>query len=154
MERIAERFRFVEECVVLGRGFNYATAMETALKIIETSYVLAKSYSSADFMHGPIALLREGFPCLVFGNTGPALAAMLEQATRLVERKAELLAVSDNDELLSVARSPVRVPFALADELAPLAYIVHGQMFAYYLARTRGHDPDRPRALNKVTRTV
>lgn len=154
IEWLAERFRFVEEMVVLGRGLNYATAMETALKLIETSYVLAKSYSSADFMHGPIALLRQGFPCMVFANNGPTLPAMLEQASHLLERKAELLVVSDNEDLLGLARSPLRVPFGLSDELAPLVYIVYGQLFAYYLARTRGFDPDKPRALNKVTRTL
>ncbi len=153
IERVAERFRFMDECVVLGRGYNYATALETALKIIETSYVMAKSYSAADFMHGPMALLRHGFPCLLMANTGPSLPAIREQATKLVERKAELVVFSDDPDMLSLARVPIRVPFAIADELAPIAYVVYGQLFAYYLAKTRGLNPDRPRALSKVTRT-
>lgn len=154
IERIAERFRFMEECVVLGRGYNYATALETALKIIETSYVMAKSYSAADFMHGPMALLRQGFPCLMMANSGPSLPAVREQATKLLERKAELMVFSDDEEMLRLARVPMRVPFSIPDELAPIAYVVYGQLFAYYLAKTRGLNPDRPRALRKVTRTL
>jgi len=152
--RYAERFRFVEELIVLGRGTNYATAQETALKLIETSYVMAKSYSSADFLHGPIALLREGFPCVLFANQGPTLAAMLDQAGRLLERKAELMVISNSDELLGLATSPVPIPFELSDELAPIAHIVYGQLFAYHLALTRGVNPSRPRALSKITKTL
>ncbi|MEP0765351.1 MAG: SIS domain-containing protein [Fimbriimonadia bacterium] len=154
IERVAERFRFMEECVVLGRGYNYATALETALKIIETSYVMAKSYSAADFMHGPMALLRQGFPCLLMANSGPSLPAVRDQAARLLERKAELMVFSDDEEMLRLARVPIRVPFSLPDEVAPISYVVYGQLFAYYLAKTRGLNPDRPRALSKVTRTL
>ncbi len=151
---VAERCRFMEECVVLGRGFNYPTAMETALKIIETSYVLAKSYSSADFLHGPIALLHGGFPCILFANSGPALHSMREQAELLIAREAELIVFSDDDEMLALARCPIRAPVTLADELSPMVNILFGQLFAHHLAVTRGHDPDHPRALNKITKTI
>ena len=68
--RAAERYRYMRVCVVIGRGYNYATAFETALKIKELSYVLAEPYSSVDFMHGPVALIEEDFPALVIAPSG------------------------------------------------------------------------------------
>src|SRR5581483_9906783 len=63
--RVAERYRYMRVCVVIGRGYNYATAFEMALKIKELTYVLAEPYSSADFLHGPVALVEEAFPTFV-----------------------------------------------------------------------------------------
>ena len=62
--QMTERYRYMSQCVVLGRGFNYATAFEWALKLKELTYVIAEPYSSADFQHGPIAVVEGGFPVL------------------------------------------------------------------------------------------
>ena len=135
--------------VVVGRGYNYATAFEVALKIQETAYVMAEAYSPADFLHGPVAIMEPGLPAVLVatGRTVPELASLL---ARLPER----VVVSDRANLLAGATLPLPCPSA-PDWLSPLAAVVPGQLFAVALARARGLDPDAPRqGLAKVTRTT
>ena len=148
-----ERFRYMEECAVLARGINQATALEAALKITETSYVVAKSYSGADFLHGPIALVEAGFPCILYAPEGRAYPSMLELALKIKERRGEMVIVSRDQGILDLAATPLAVPTPVGELTSPLSYIIPGQLFAYYLALTRGEDPDKPRGLSKVTRT-
>jgi glutamine---fructose-6-phosphate transaminase (isomerizing) len=148
----AERYRYMEECVVLARGINQCSALEAALKLSETSYLRAHPYSAADFLHGPIAVVEEGYPCFLFAPGGRGCPAMLEVAGELRKRNAELLILSDRQELLDQARTPLPMP-AAPELLTPLVGIVIAQLFAYHLARVKGRDPDRPRGLNKVTHT-
>jgi glucosamine--fructose-6-phosphate aminotransferase (isomerizing) len=147
-----ERYRYMEECFVLGRGYNQCTALETALKLTETSYVRASPYSAADFLHGPIASVGEGMTCLLFAPGGRALAPMADLARRLREQRAELIVVSDADDLLGSATTPFRVP-SVPEPVSPLVAVCVGQLFACHLALVKGRDPDRPRGLKKVTLT-
>lgn len=151
--RLTERYRYMRVCVVIGRGFNYATAYETALKIKELTYVLAEPYSSADFLHGPVALVEEAFPTLVFAPSG----VMHDELTAFIEtlkaRGAEVIVVSDTAELLALARIPIRVPVSVPEWVSPLVTILPGQLFAMHLAQVRDYDVDRPRGLRKVTET-
>ncbi|MBI2842630.1 MAG: SIS domain-containing protein [Armatimonadetes bacterium] len=149
----AERYRYMDECIVLARGTNRATAFETALKIAETSYMSADPYSSVDFLHGPIAVVEEGLPCILFAPSGQSYRSMFEIAERLHSRGAELIVVSDTEEILELATTKFRLPFSLDDIFSPIAYITVGQLFSYYLAATKGLDPDNPRGLTKVTIT-
>jgi glucosamine--fructose-6-phosphate aminotransferase (isomerizing) len=142
----------IEECVVLARGFHYATAREWALKLKELTGILADPYSGADFQHGPIALVDQGSHVLAVGTTGPALAGMVELLGRLAERGAELLVMSDDADALRLGAG-VPLP-TLPEWLSPLAAIVPAQLFAYHLALARGMDPETPRHLTKVTRTT
>jgi glutamine---fructose-6-phosphate transaminase (isomerizing) len=148
----AERYRYMEECVVLARGINQCSALETALKLSETSYLSAHPFSAADFLHGPIAVVDEGFPCLLFAPAGRGFDTMVEVADELEKRQAELLVISDRRELLERAANPLPMPTA-PEYLTPLVGIVVAQLFAYHLARVKGRDPDRPRGLKKVTHT-
>jgi glucosamine--fructose-6-phosphate aminotransferase (isomerizing) len=148
-----ERYRYMQECAVLARGVNQATALETALKMTETSYIVAKPYSAADFLHGPIAMVEEGFPCFLFAPAGRAFASMLELALKIRERRGEMVIISHEPDILQMATVPLEMPAAVDELLSPLACILPGQLFAYYLARTRGGDPDHPRGLKKVTLT-
>ena len=70
IKQTAERYCYMRVCVVIGRGYNYATAFELALKIKELTYVMAEPYSSADFMHGPVAVVEEAFPTIVIAPSG------------------------------------------------------------------------------------
>lgn len=149
----AERYRYMEKCVVLARGLNQATALEAALKLAETCYVEAHPYSAADFLHGPIAIIEAGFPCLLFAPTGRGYPSMCELAAALRERGAETVIVSDGEEILPHAVTPIRLPTPVDEALAPIVAIVAGQLFAAHLARVKGLDPDRPRGLRKVTVT-
>lgn len=151
--RLAERYRYMQSCVVIGRGYNYATAFELALKLKELTYTLVEPYSSADFLHGPVALVEHGFPAIVIAPSGQMLAEVKPFISTLLEREAELLVISDDEEALRMARLPVRLPTGVPEWLSPLTSIVPGQLLALYLAAARGYDLDHPRGLKKVTET-
>jgi glucosamine--fructose-6-phosphate aminotransferase (isomerizing) len=151
--RQAERYRYMRVCVVIGRGFNYATAFETALKIKELNYIVAEPYSSADFMHGPVALIEEAFPTLVIAPSGVMLPEIQAFIASLKARGAEVVAISDDDATLAASRTAFRLPVTVPEWASPLISIVPGQLFAMALAHVRDLDVDRPRGLHKVTET-
>jgi len=152
--RMAERFRYMRQCVVLGRGFNYATAFEWALKMKELTYVVAEPYSSADFQHGPIAMVEGGFPIMAVAPRGKVFDSMLEMLTRLrQEHDAELVVISDNERALALAQSPIHLPADVPEWLTPLVAIVAAQLFACHLTEVKGYDPEKPRSITKVTET-
>lgn len=148
----AERYRYMEECVVLARGINQCSALETSLKLSETSYLRAHPFSAADFLHGPIAVVDEGYPCILVAPSGQGYPVMEELVTELQQREAELLILSDRPEMLERATTPLPMP-AVPEYLSPLVGIVVAQLFAYHLARVKGRNPDSPRGLKKVTHT-
>ncbi len=149
----AHTLREATRCASLARGINYATALEAALKLKETCYLGAEPYSTADFMHGPFAIIEPGFPALLFAPPGKAQAAMVEMAQALVERAAASLIVASDPALLRLANMPVAMPVSVDERLSPIIYIAPAQLFALHLARARGLDPDAPRSLHKVTLT-
>ncbi|MEN6356458.1 MAG: SIS domain-containing protein [Armatimonadota bacterium] len=150
----AERFRYMGNGYVISRGLNYCNAKEMSLKLAETCYVGMLGYSSADFQHGPIAAVQEDQPCFLIAPPGKAFENMKEIAQKLKERHAETIIISSEDEILELATRPIKMPFTVDEELSPLAYIIPGQLIAYYLANAKGYDPDRPRGLSKVTLTM
>jgi glucosamine--fructose-6-phosphate aminotransferase (isomerizing) len=149
----AERYRYMEACVVVSRGYNYATAFEIALKLKELSYVLAEPYSSADFWHGPVALVEHGFPVLALVPEGCVAEEMVEFLHKLREREAELVVISDREDALALAQTPFPLPKGVPEWLSPLVAVVPGQLFALGLTLAKGFDPDHPRGLRKVTLT-
>lgn len=154
IRRIAERYRFMAHCVVLGRGYNYATAFEWALKLKELAYVIAEPYSPADFQHGPVAMVKRGFPVLAVAPDGAVFDDMLVLLKRLTgELRVELLVVSDRDEALGLAHTPVRLPAGMPEWLTPIVSIVASQLFCYHVTRAKGFDTESPRWLRKVTLT-
>ena len=178
--RVAERYVHARNCVVLGRVFQYSTARETALKLAETCYVVATPFSTADFRHGPTALVEQGMPVIVFASPGRTSDDSLELLQWLRERDADRLVIAEEERLLELATVavPLKLPAFtagiaykaggtttgannpandvrtnIAELLAPLPYIVPGQLFAHYLALYKGLNPDQPRSLSKITRT-
>jgi glutamine---fructose-6-phosphate transaminase (isomerizing) len=149
-----ERYRYMDRCIVIGRGYNYATAFELALKLKELTYVMATSYSSADFRHGPIATIENGLPVFLVMPTGATFDDMLELTQVLRQRGAELLVISESGEALALARTALPIPQGVPEWLSPLSAIVPGQLVALHLALAKGLDPDVPRGLQKVTRTL
>ncbi len=143
----------MEQCVVIGRGYNFATAFELALKLKELTYVMAIAYSSADFRHGPIATIAEGLPVILLMPQGAAFADMLNLAEDLRARGAELLIATDAPMAHSLATTLLPMAGDLPEWLSPITAIVPGQALALHLALVKGFDPDRPRGLQKVTRT-
>ncbi len=149
-----ERYRYMDQCVVIGRGYNYATSYELALKLKELTYVMAISYSSADFRHGPIATIDTGSPVMLIMPAGQVFDDMLDLAGALQARGAELLVISEAAQALALAKTPLPIAAPLPEWLSPLGAILPGQMLALHLALTRGLNPDVPRGLQKVTRTL
>lgn len=153
VESLAERYRYMTHCVVIGRGFNYASAFEFSLKMKELSYTIAEPYSSADFLHGPVALVDRGFPVFVMAPNGKMAPEMKALVEKVQNRLAEVVMVSDQSELLEMADQKLTLPAGVPEWLSPITAILPAQMFAMYLAHTRGFDVDNPRGLNKVTET-
>lgn len=153
VEGLAERYRYVRNCIVVGRGFNYSTAFEIALKVKELTYTLAEPYSSADFLHGPVSLIEPAFPVIVVAPTGVLLSELEPFVKQLRRMDAELLCVSNDRSLLQLGRTQFPFP-SVPEWLSPLLAIVPGQLFALFLAAARDFDPDRPRGLQKVTETL
>jgi glucosamine--fructose-6-phosphate aminotransferase (isomerizing) len=153
----AERYRFMERAIVVGRGLNYANAFEFALKLMETCYVVAERFSTADFLHGPIAMVERSFPMFLFTPPGVTWDGMRDMIHRLAALKAETLIFTDRSNHVAVESNPraIVIPCKLAQELyTPIPYIIPAQIFAASLAEWKGIDPDRPRTLSKVTRTL
>jgi glutamine---fructose-6-phosphate transaminase (isomerizing) len=159
----AERYRFMDHTVVVARGLNYSNAFEFALKLMETCYVVAERFSSADFLHGPIAIVESSFPVFLFAPSGATWPVISEMLETLNQRKAETLVLTDKGNKEAVARSrraivipakPGRKGLAHPDLYTPIPYIVPAQLFAASLASEKGLDPDRPRGLSKVTQTL
>jgi glucosamine--fructose-6-phosphate aminotransferase (isomerizing) len=153
-ENAASRWAVVTTCLVIGRGFNYATAFEIALKLKELAYVTAEPFSSADFLHGPIAVVQGGYPVLFIVPRGRVFDDLLGVARQLKERGADLVMISDDANALAYSRAPLALPVSLPEWLSPMVAVIPGQLLAYHLTSAKGYDPDHPRGLTKVTKTL
>ncbi|MCI0347187.1 MAG: SIS domain-containing protein [Chloroflexi bacterium] len=139
---------------VLGRSYSYATAREWALKLKELTYLPADPYSTADFMHGPLALLSPDDVVFAASTTGEGAGDVRQTVDRLVrDHGVRVLLLSDDAAARATATWALRAPSGLPEWLAPIPAIVPAQLHAYHLARARGLDPDAPRSISKVTLT-
>jgi glucosamine--fructose-6-phosphate aminotransferase (isomerizing) len=151
--KAAARFRDATGLVVLGRGYNLSTASEIALKVQETTGVLGQPYSSADFLHGPMAILLRGLPVLL-AAPGPRAFEDLDAVVGLAkDTGTPLVAISDRPEILAAGEIAMPLPAGTPEWLSPLVAVAPGQLFALGLCQARGMDPDAPRGLRKVTLT-
>ena len=150
---LAEPFRDHPGLVVVGRGYNLSTALEVTLKVKETSAVMALGYSSADFLHGPKALLDRGLPVLAVapGRVFEDLDRVLDLAR---EAGAPLIAISDREDVLRAAQVALPLPAGTPEWLSPVVAVVPGQLWALGLSLARGTNPDAPPGLAKVTHTL
>jgi glucosamine--fructose-6-phosphate aminotransferase (isomerizing) len=144
----------MENCVVVGRGLAYANAFEMALKLMETCYVVAERFSSADFMHGPLAIVERHFPIFTFGPPGVTLTGVRDLLARLKELRADTLSFTADAEAASLSTRAVMMPGEIPEVLSVIPYIIPAQLFAALLAEAKGLNPDAPRSLAKVTRTL
>jgi len=150
----AQRYRYMDQTIVLGRGFNYATAFEWALKLKELTYVKAEPYSSADFAHGPIAMIEKGFPIMAVAPKGKVIDSMYQLLKRLREEfSAELVVISNDKKALALAQMPLTIPSDVPEWLSPLVGILPAQLFAYHLTLAKGYNAEHPRSIHKVTKT-
>jgi glucosamine--fructose-6-phosphate aminotransferase (isomerizing) len=135
--------------MVVGRGIGFPVALEAALKFKETSALQAEAFSGAEIKHGPMALIDEGYPLLIFATRGPTQAGLVALAAEMRGRGARVLLAAPAD----VAERDLTLPVAATPDLDPIVAIQSFYVMAAHLSRARGMDPDRPRHLSKVTKT-
>jgi len=151
--RAAERYCYIDYCVTASRGYNYATAYEVALKLKELTYIVAEPYSSADFQHGPLALVEHGFPVLAIVPEGVIAGELTRFFRQLSERGADLITISAQPEALALAQTALPIPSGIPEWVSPLVTVVQGQLFALGLTLAKRFDPDQPRGIRKITLT-
>ena len=147
------RYRYADHLVVTSRGYNLATAKEAALKLTETSYLVAEAFSAADLRHGPIAMIGRDFPVIAIVPPGRAKPGMTTLVENLNEGGAELVVIGDDASMVDRAAAGFHVPVSGPEELSPVLYALPAQLLAHELSSVRRLDPDAPRGLSKVTET-
>lgn len=152
---VAKDFADLRSCAVLGRGDNHSTAFEWALKLQEVTYALAHPYSTADFRHGPVALVEPGFSLMAAAPDGPLfgdMLALLEEVSQ--KRHAKTVTISNRGEALEASRYGIPLPDSTPEWISPMPIIVAAQLFTYHLGTIKGLDTENPRGLSKVTKTI
>jgi len=148
-----QRYRYVEQCTVIGRGYNYSTAFEIALKIKELNQIITEPYSSADFRHGPIAMIHKGTPIFVVAPKDQMSSDIFDLILQLEEKGGEIIVISNEKAILEKGKLSFPIPSNIPDWLIPMAAVIPGQLFAMQLAIEKGLDPDNPQGITKVTYT-
>ena len=148
---VAVSFAYAGRMFVVGRGAEFATAREIALKLLETCRVAAEPLTATDLAHGPVAALDALFPVWAIASDDETLPAVLEAVARAREAGATIIASGSAAGAVLGADYSLPVPDPPTPLLSPLLSVVPGQLFAWALARTKGLDPDEPRGLSKVT---
>ncbi len=154
IEELVQRYVFMENCVVVGRGLNYGNSYELALKLMETCYVVAERFSSADFFHGPLAIIERRFPVILFAPSGVTKKSNVDLLQRLQELHADSFSITNDKTVASLSSRVLQMPEKIEEFLSPIPFIIPAQLFAAYLAKAKGIDADAPRSLSKVTKTM
>ncbi len=154
IETLVERYLFMENCVVVGRGINYGNSYEFALKLMETCYVVAERFSSADFFHGPLAIVERRFPVIMFAPNGVTKQSNIDLLKNLHELHADSFSITNDKEIAALSSLALRMPAEIDEFLSPIPFILPAQLFAAFLAKLKGINPDSPRSLSKVTKTI
>ncbi len=149
--QIAVPFASVGRMFAIGRGPEFATAREIALKLLETCYIAAEPLTATDLAHGPVAALDSLFPVWAVAAPDATLEAVVEATARARAAGATVIASGTAADALADAQYVLPVPKPREPLVAPLLSVVPGQLFAGAVARAKGLDPDRPRGLSKVT---
>ena len=150
IKRVTERYIDRENWLFLGRGYNYPTALEGALKLKEISYIHAEGMPAAEMKHGPIALINEGMPAVFIANRGRQYEKVMSNIQEVRSRGGRVIAVATegDDQIKKYADDVFYVP-DIAEPLSPMLTVVPLQLMAYHAAVLRGHDVDKPRNLAK-----
>lgn len=154
VKNLVQRYAFMENCVVVGRGLNYGNSYELALKLMETCYVVAERFSSADFFHGPLAIVERRFPVVLFAPTGVTQQSNIDLLNRLHDLHADSLSITNDEKIAGLSTRSLLMPKEIDEFLSPIPFIIPAQLFAAYLSEAKGIDPDAPRSLSKVTQTI
>ncbi|HMN41416.1 MAG TPA: glutamine--fructose-6-phosphate transaminase (isomerizing) [Phycisphaerales bacterium] len=150
IKRVTEKYVGRENWLFLGRGYNYPTALEGALKLKEISYIHAEGMPAAEMKHGPIALINEGMPAVFIANKGRQYEKVLSNIHEVRARGGHVIAVAtEGDEHIREHVQDVLYIPDIPEPLSPILAVIPLQLMAYYAALARGHDVDKPRNLAK-----
>lgn len=145
IETLARKLRKARDIYLIGRGVNYATALEGALKIKEASYIHAEGFAGGELKHGVIALIEKGTPCIVIVANDRAREATLSNAMELKSRGALIIGIAPQNEDVF----DFWIPVADVGLASPIVNVIPLQLLAYRLAVLKGRNPDKPRNLAK-----
>ncbi len=154
VKQLVERYVFMENCVVVGRGMNYGNSYELALKLMETCYVVAERFSSADFFHGPLAIIERRFPVILFAPKGVTKQSSVDLLKRIRELNADSFSITNDKTVAKLSSKSLLLPKDIDEILSPIPFIIPAQLFAALLSEAKGINPDAPRSLSKVTKTL
>ncbi len=150
IRKVTEKYVNRDNWLFLGRGYNYPTAMEGALKLKEISYIHAEGMPAAEMKHGPIALIDEGMPVVFIANKGNQYDKVLSNIEEVKARGGHVIAVATegDEQIATLAEDVLYVP-EVEECLSPMVTVVPLQLLSYHAALMRGHDVDKPRNLAK-----
>ncbi|MBX9736869.1 MAG: glutamine--fructose-6-phosphate transaminase (isomerizing) [Phycisphaerales bacterium] len=150
IKKITERYIERENWLFLGRGYNYPTALEGALKLKEISYIHAEGMPAAEMKHGPIALINEGLPAVFIANRGKQYEKVMSNIQEVRSRGGHVIAVATEGDqhIKNYCHDVIYIPDVI-EPLSPMLTVIPLQLMAYYAAVARGHDVDKPRNLAK-----
>lgn len=139
-----QRYRYVDQMAVIGRGFNYPTAFEISLKIKELCQITAEEYSETDFRHGLVPIIRQGFPVIVIAPSGKPMPLLVNLLQHLNDRMAECIVITDDLDMSHYAQTTIPLPPNIPEWLSPICAVIPGQFFAMQLALAKGLEVDKP----------
>jgi glucosamine--fructose-6-phosphate aminotransferase (isomerizing) len=141
-----QRYRYVDQMAVVGRGYNYPTAFEISHKIKDLCQIIAEEYSEADFRQSSVSIIKQGFPVIVLAPTGKPMPLLVDLLQKLNQRHAECIVITDDLNISHYAQSIIPLPPNIPEWLSPICTVIPGQFFAMQLALAMGHTIDKPQA--------
>ena len=150
IKNLSKIYTYARNFLYLGRGYNYPTALEGALKLKEISYIHAEGYPAAEMKHGPIALIDEDMPVIVIANNESAYEKIISNVQEVKARKGKVIAILPFGEKIisKIADHCIFIP-EIEDQISPLLSVIPLQLLSYYVSVMRGCDVDQPRNLAK-----
>lgn len=150
IKKIAKKYKNSRDFFYIGKGYNYPTALEGALKLKEITYIHAEAYAAGELKHGPLALIEDGMPVVAILPPGPSYEDTYSNTIETMARGADIIALgSKEDKQLEIMENKLLFDDEIDEILSPLTYIIDLQLLAYYISVERGIDPDKPRNLAK-----
>ncbi len=150
IKEISKKYKYARDFFYIGRGFNYPTALEGALKLKEITYIHGEGYAAGELKHGPLALIEDNIPVVGLLPPGPSYAKTFSNLQEIISRGADMIILgSKDDKQIDMIEDKLLFNPVIDEILAPLLYIIDLQLLAYYISILKGIDPDKPKNLAK-----
>lgn len=150
IKEISKKYKYARDFFYIGRGFNYPTALEGALKLKEITYIHGEGYAAGELKHGPLALIEDNIPVVGLLPPGPSYAKTFSNLQEIISRGADMIILgSKDDKQIDMIEDKLLFNPVIDEILSPLLYIIDLQLLAYYISILKGIDPDKPKNLAK-----